>query len=170
MSSVSPLWATLRGLSLEQYLPHREDLEEAAPGGPKRFNRDAAAAGQPASAVAAAVAATIRLAEIRTGPTAVHVAPLGGCAHRDRAGRSAPRALKILAGDQGRDQWLPGLGDSRGRPRSYRTPYVATAVFDGNQGLDGEHPEKSGARPRWVWPASSSPPWARAGRGRPRGE
>ena len=136
---VSPLWATLRGLSLEQYLPHREDLERLLRAA-QRFNRDAAAAGQPAPAVAAAVAATIRLAEIEGQSQSM--SPDLAAALIETGRWSAPRALKYLASIRDGTKRAVALGTAAAAldPRSD----VVTAVLEMYEGLDGEYRDERG--------------------------
>gem|GEM_PF-5011637 len=62
---LAPVWAALRGRSSARYLPHREDLGRLLHAA-RRFNGEAVAAGRAAPALACAVAATARLAEIES--------------------------------------------------------------------------------------------------------
>lgn len=136
---VSPLWAQLRGLSLEQYLPHREDLEWLLRTA-QRFNRDAVAAGQPAPAVASAVAATVTLAEIEGQSQSI--SPDLAAALIETGRWSAPRALKYLASIRDGTERAVALGAVAAAldPR----PDVITAVRELYEGLDGEYLDERG--------------------------
>ena len=136
---LQPTWAVIRSRSSAEYLPQREDLERLLRAA-WRLNSEAVAAGRPAPALAAAVGAAMRLAEIESQIQSTSPALAAVLIESGRW--EAARGLRYVTSIQNDDERAVAL--ARVAAALAVDPETMAAVRELFSGLEGDHQDGRG--------------------------